>query len=110
MDGRENKISTCGWSDEWYKYENENDVRNALVRAKMVFADVWNDDGRERWQNKKGIQVYDVVVSMGIGNDLSRSIVDAWNWAAVINFLEPDLLIGSPFRGLGGDESIIEGV
>jgi len=61
-------------------------------------------------ENKKGNHVYDAAVSMGIGNDLSRSIVDAWNWAAVINFLEPDLLIGSPFRGLGGDESIMEGV
>ena len=56
-------------------------------------------------------QDYDDVVSLGIGNDLRRSIVDAWNWAAVISFLGADLLIGSPFRGsLGGDESIGEGV
>jgi len=59
---------------------------------------------------EKGTKVYDVV-SLGMGNDLSRSIVDAWNWAAVINFLGADLLIGSPFRsGLGGDEFIVQGV
>jgi len=58
-------------------------------------------------ENEKKNQVYDAVVSLGIGNDLNRSIVDAWNWAAVINFLGADLLIGSPFSGLGGDESIV---
>ena len=46
-----------------------------------------------------------------MGNDLNRSIVDAWNCAAVINFLGADLVIGSPFRaGLGGDASIVHGV
>ena len=61
-------------------------------------------------RGEKVNQVYDVV-SLGMGNDLSRSIVDAWNWAAVISFLGADLLIGSPFcAGLGGDESIVQGV
>ena len=55
-----------------------------------------------KWEN----QVYDDVVSRGMGNDLSKSIVDAWNWAAVINFLGANLLICSPFRDLGGDVSI----
>jgi hypothetical protein len=59
---------------------------------------------------KMETQDYDAVASLGIGNDRSRSIVDAWNWAAVISFLGADLLIGSPFRGLGGDESSVEGV
>lgn len=46
-----------------------------------------------------------------MGNDLSRSIVDAWKWAAVISFLGADLLIGgSPFRGLGGGDESIAGV
>jgi len=64
-------------------------------------------------KNEKGKwnQDYDVVVSLGMGKDLRRSIVDAWNWAAVISFLGADLLIGSPFcAGLGGDESIVQGV
>ena len=30
-------------------------------------------------ENENGNQVYDVVVSLGMGNDLSKSIVDAWN-------------------------------
>jgi len=58
------------------------------------------------WEN----QVYDAVVSLGMGNDLRRSIVDAWNWAAVINFLGADLLIGSPFCDLRRGESVVEGV
>lgn len=60
-------------------------------------------------------QVY--VVSLGMGKDLSRSIVDAWNWAAVVNFLgRTAFFIGiegcnCPFRScVGGEQSIVEGV